>query len=285
MPDPSALSRPELLHRDHVVHELIDGDLGALVKARRFVFLDVCFIPVQRREDVARAGSHGFHRNDGGDRNVIKDGRTIAGEQHRGPDKALRRNNVQETAEVRDLLTVARCDLDAEDAARSHVHFGSRHTPPSLGHVPLLEMLRLRQRFPDEPRGSVDEPFDGEVEFRIEGEFLAHDRIDGGLLAHDPDSFSLSCLTYWSNWSSRASHNRRRAVSHSSTTLKRSGAISYVRTRPRFFDLISRLCSSTERCCTNDGSCMSNGAASSLTVAGPTDSCSRTLRRVGLARA
>jgi hypothetical protein len=30
----SAASRPELLHRDHVLHELIDGDLGALVKAR-----------------------------------------------------------------------------------------------------------------------------------------------------------------------------------------------------------------------------------------------------------
>jgi hypothetical protein len=33
MPGPSAASRPELLHRDHVRHELIDGDLGALVKS------------------------------------------------------------------------------------------------------------------------------------------------------------------------------------------------------------------------------------------------------------
>jgi hypothetical protein len=37
MPDPSAAGRPELLHRGHVVHELIDGDLGALPKARCFV--------------------------------------------------------------------------------------------------------------------------------------------------------------------------------------------------------------------------------------------------------
>ena len=47
-------------------------------------------------------------------------------------------------------------------------------------------MLRFRQRFPDEPRGSVDEPFDREIKFRIEGE----------LLAHESDSFSLSCVTY-----------------------------------------------------------------------------------------
>jgi len=33
-----------------VLHELIDGDLGALLPTRRFVFLKVCFIPVQRRE-------------------------------------------------------------------------------------------------------------------------------------------------------------------------------------------------------------------------------------------
>src|SRR5206468_12973313 len=85
---------------------------------------------------------------------------------------------------------------------------------------------------------------DGEIELRIEGE----------LLARGSHSFSLSCLTYWSNRSSRASHSRRRAVSQSSTSLNRSGASSYVRTRPRFFDFTSRLCSSTERCCTNDRS-------------------------------
>ena len=45
MPDPSAASRPELLHRDHVRHELIDGDLGALIEARRFVVFEVRFIP------------------------------------------------------------------------------------------------------------------------------------------------------------------------------------------------------------------------------------------------
>src|SRR5918995_388359 len=255
--------------------ELIDGDLGALVKATRFVLLQVRFMPVQRREDVASAGSHRLHRYDGGDRNVVKDSRTVAGEQHGGPDKSLHRNDFEETAEVGRVLTVCPCDVDAEDASRPHVHFCSRHTPPGLGHVPFLEMLRVRQRFPDQRRGSVDEPFDSEIEFRIEAE----------LLAHDSDSFSLSCLTYWSKRSSRASHNWRRAVSQSSATLNRSGAISYVRTRPRFFDRTSRLCSSTDRCCTNDGSCMSNGAASSLTVAGPTDSRSRTFRRVGLDKA
>ena len=35
-----------LLHSDHVRHELIDGDLGALIEARRFVVLEVRFIPV-----------------------------------------------------------------------------------------------------------------------------------------------------------------------------------------------------------------------------------------------
>src|ERR1700733_2148742 len=121
MPNPSAVSRQKLLHRDHVLHELIDGDLSTLVKARRLVFLEVRFIPVQRREDVASAGSHGFHRNDGGDWNVVKDSRAIAGEQHGGPDKSLHRNNVQVTAEVGELLAVSHYDGDAEDAARSHV--------------------------------------------------------------------------------------------------------------------------------------------------------------------
>src|SRR5688572_15632297 len=76
----------ELLHRDRVIHQLIDGDLGTLIEARRFVGLEVRLIPVQGRKDVASAGSHGFHRYDGGDRNVVKDRRTIAGEQHGGPD-------------------------------------------------------------------------------------------------------------------------------------------------------------------------------------------------------
>src|ERR1700728_5224201 len=136
-------------------------------------------------------------------------------------------------------------------------------------------MLRSRQRFPHEPRRSVDEPFDSKINFRIEGE----------LLAHESDSFSLSSSTYWSNRFRRDSHNWRRSVSQSSMTLNRSGWISYVRTRPRFFDLTSRLRSSSERCCTNDGSCMWNGGASSLTVAGPTESRSRTCRRVELDRA
>jgi hypothetical protein len=65
-----------------VRHKLIEGDLGPLLPTRRFVFLKIRFIPVQRSEDVAGAGSHALHRNDGGDRNVVKDSRTIAGEQH-----------------------------------------------------------------------------------------------------------------------------------------------------------------------------------------------------------
>src|SRR6188474_2554472 len=69
-----------MFHRDYVLHELIDGDLGALVKARRLICLEVRFIPVLRGEDVPRAGSHGLHCNDGGDRNVVKDSRTKAGE-------------------------------------------------------------------------------------------------------------------------------------------------------------------------------------------------------------
>src|SRR5262245_41637307 len=64
MPDRSDASRPELLHRDHVLHELIDGDFGALVKATRFVLLEIRLIPVQRGEDVASAGSHALHRDD-----------------------------------------------------------------------------------------------------------------------------------------------------------------------------------------------------------------------------
>src|SRR5262245_41194428 len=224
-PHESAARRPELFHRLHMRHKLIEGDLGPLLPTRRFVFLKVSFITVQRTADTARPGPHAIHRHDAGDRNVVKDSRTVAGEQHGGPYKSLHRNGFQEAAEVGKLLAAFPCDDDAEDAARSHVHFGSRHTPPRLGHPPLLEMLRFRQRFPDESRGSVDDPFEHEIKFRIDREWLAH----------DSDSFSLRCLTYWSNWSSRASHSRRRAVSQSSTTLNRSGAISYVRTRPRFF--------------------------------------------------
>src|SRR6266550_6504175 len=103
---PFAARRAELLHRENVLHELIDGDLGALLEARRFVFLKVSFVPVQRREDVASSGSHGLHRNDGGDRNVVKDSRTITGEQHGGPDKPLHWNNFQETPEVGNVRTV-----------------------------------------------------------------------------------------------------------------------------------------------------------------------------------
>src|SRR5262249_33795892 len=152
---------------------------------------------------------------------------------HGGPDEPLPGNDVQETAEVGKLLAVRHRDVDAKDAARPDVHFGSRHASPGLGHVPLLEILGLGQRLPDEPGGGVDEPLDREIGFRIDRE----------LIAHDSDSFSLSCLTYWSKRSSRASHTWRRAVSQSSATLNRSGAISYVRTRPRFFDFTSRLCS------------------------------------------
>ncbi len=62
-------------------------------------------------------------------------------------------------------------------------------------------------------RGRVDEPFEDEIELRIDRE----------VFAHGSDSFSLSCLTYSSNRSSRASHNRRRSVSQSSATLEPFG--------------------------------------------------------------
>src|SRR5687768_15464528 len=136
-------------------------------------------------------------------------------------------------------------------------------------------MLGLRQCLPDESSRCIDEAFEDEIEFRIDAEWLAHGH----------DSFFLSCLTYSSNLPSRASHNRRRALSQSSAILKCSGAISYVRTRPHLRDFTSRLRSSTDRCCTNEGSFMSNCAASSLTVAGPPTSCSSTLRRVMLDKA
>ena len=44
--DPFAASRAALLHRHHVLHELVDGDLGALVEARLFVLLEGRLIPV-----------------------------------------------------------------------------------------------------------------------------------------------------------------------------------------------------------------------------------------------
>src|SRR4030095_1521621 len=94
------------------------------------------------------------------------------------------------------LLTLCRCGVDAEDAARSHVQFAIRNNTPRLGHVPLLEVFRFRQRFPDEMLGSVDEPFQNKIKFWIDCE-------DG---AHDFDSVSFSCLTYLSNRSNRASH-------------------------------------------------------------------------------
>src|SRR5687768_9144014 len=187
----------ELFHRLHVRDKLIEGDLGPLLPTRRFVFLEVSFIPVQRREDVASSRSHGFHRDDGSDRNVVKNCRTIAGKQHGGPAESLHWNDVQEAAEIGKLLTICRCDVDAEDAARSHVQLAIRNDTPRLGHVPLLEVFRFRQRFPDEMLGSVDEPFENEIEFRIDRE----------VLAHDLGSASFSCLTYWSNRSNWASHN------------------------------------------------------------------------------
>lgn len=36
--EPPAASRPELFHRLHVRHKLIEGDLGPLLPTRRFVF-------------------------------------------------------------------------------------------------------------------------------------------------------------------------------------------------------------------------------------------------------
>lgn len=38
--------RPALLHREHVLHELIDRDLGALIEPRRLVRLEVRRTPV-----------------------------------------------------------------------------------------------------------------------------------------------------------------------------------------------------------------------------------------------
>src|SRR4051812_47140506 len=59
-PGPTALNRPELLHRRHVRDELVEGDLGALQPAGCLVRLNVGFIAMQRREDVASAGSDTF---------------------------------------------------------------------------------------------------------------------------------------------------------------------------------------------------------------------------------
>ena len=43
---PTAASRPELFHRLHMRHKLIEGDLGPLLKTRRFIFLKVRFAPM-----------------------------------------------------------------------------------------------------------------------------------------------------------------------------------------------------------------------------------------------
>src|SRR5215211_1543786 len=189
--------RPELFHRLHVRDKLIEGDLSPLLPARRFVVLKVSFIPVQRREDVASSASQGFHRDDGRDRNVVEHCGAITGKQHGGPAEPLHRDDFQETADIGKRLTPCRGDVDAEDAARSHVQFAIRNSTPGLGHVPLLEVLRFCQRLPDEMLGSVDEPFENQIKLRIDRE----------VLAHDLDSVSLSCLTYLSNRSNRASHN------------------------------------------------------------------------------
>jgi ribosomal protein S18 acetylase RimI-like enzyme len=45
-----------------VRRELIDGDLGPLLPTGLLVSLEVGFIPVQRRKDVAGSGARGFHR-------------------------------------------------------------------------------------------------------------------------------------------------------------------------------------------------------------------------------
>src|ERR1043166_9476643 len=74
------LRRHQSLHRDHVLYELIDGDLGALLPTRCFVLRKLSLIPVQGRKDVASAGAHGLHRHDGGDRNVVEHSGTIAWE-------------------------------------------------------------------------------------------------------------------------------------------------------------------------------------------------------------
>lgn len=73
--------------------------------------------------------------------------------QHRRRNKAIRRWAAcpQDAAQVRKLLPVRRRDDDADDAARPQVHFGSRDAPPGARHASFLEMLRLRQRCPDEP--------------------------------------------------------------------------------------------------------------------------------------
>ena len=62
-----------------MLDELIDGDLGALIEPGPSVVLEVGFVAVQGGEDVPRAGSLGFHRHDGGDGNVVEDGRAKAG--------------------------------------------------------------------------------------------------------------------------------------------------------------------------------------------------------------
>jgi len=82
-------------------------------------------------------------------------------------------------------MTVSHGNVDAEDAARSRDHFARCNTTPGLWHVPVRKMFRFRQHLPDETRGRIDEPFDREIELRIEGE----------VRVHDCDSFSLRCVT------------------------------------------------------------------------------------------
>src|SRR5690606_3710047 len=74
-------------------------------------------------------------------------------------------------------------------------------------------------------------------------------------------------------------------ASQVSTAARRCGTSAQVRARPRLVERISPAFSRTRRCCMNEGKAMSNGLASSETLAGERHRRSTTRQRVGSASA
>jgi len=85
--------------------------------------------------------------------------------------------------------------------------------------------------------------------------------------------------------SSRRSQRRRYIWIHSSASSRSAGSSRHWRMRPRFWVVTRCACSRIRTCFSKPVMDMPNGWASSLTLAGPSDSRSRISRRVGSASA
>src|SRR5262245_36714173 len=156
------------LHRLRHGDELIERLAPALAEAHAIVRITILLVLMHGKRGVFRSFSVRLHHDDRSKGRNIEGGIgwPVAGRKRHGPDELAVRHDLEETADIRDVLTFRRAHHRAEDAAGAKVDFAIDRFPRRR-REPFLDMRGHGPRRPYELGRDVDHALQNEIKPRI----------------------------------------------------------------------------------------------------------------------